>query len=87
MTVFLTDAEIGRFIKEPKTLSADIFDIGKMKLRGKTRYREMDIARSDGSKFVIRLRCASLDITNFSVMLSYVPSQSNEVKCTPIIGQ
>lgn len=78
MALFLSDTEIESLIKEEKHTRLLQKEIWVLKEKGVHKEHEFIINRDDGSQFKIILRQNSLNIFDFSVILSFVPKGSNQ---------
>ena len=79
MSLFLTDPQIQSLLGEAKPLPANWRSRMKLKPKRGHKERELDIQGADGSKFRIILRQADLNPLDFSVILSLLCAQTNEV--------
>lgn len=79
MAVILTDQEIAGLIQETKPLTSDYQ--AKIQTRPKRGHkeRELDLKGSSGSEFRLVLRQSLFNPIDFSVILIYRPSNSNQL--------
>ena len=78
MPVVLSDSEIAALVQEKKRLPADYRQRLKLKSKPGHKERELDIRGENGSDFRLVLRQSSLNHLDFSVILAYVPPNSNQ---------
>ncbi|MCL4874207.1 hypothetical protein KJ039_09005 [bacterium] len=79
MPLILTDNEILQFIQEEKALPREYNSLFQMKEKKGHREQELTIRRTDGSLFKLILRQNRINVLDFSVILGYMPPQSNIV--------
>ena len=79
MDLFLNDNQIDDLIIEEKRIKLVVRDIWNLKTRGVHKENDLTISRFDGSQFKIILRQNALNILDFSVILGYIPKESNQV--------
>ena len=77
MAVSLTDAEIAALIAEVKPLPDDYRQRIQTRPKRGHRERELDVSGVSGSEFRLILRESSLNPLDFSVILTWLPPQSN----------
>lgn len=77
MAVNLTDAEIAALIAEAKPLPDDYRQRIQTRPKRGHRERELDVSGVSGSEFRLILRESSLNPLDFSVILTWLPPQSN----------
>ena len=79
MAIIFTDQEIAGLIQEPKPLPSD-YQV-KIQIRPKRGHkeRELDLKGSSGSEFRLVLRQSLINPFDFSVILIYRPSISNQL--------
>ncbi len=77
MPVLLTDNEIADLIGEPKPLPDDFRDRIQTRAKRGHRERELDVTGAAGNAFRIILRESSINPLDFSVILAWMPPQSN----------
>jgi hypothetical protein len=79
MAVRLTDKEIGDLLGEPKPLPEGHW--AKLKLRPKRGHEEgqLDVTGGTGNQFRLILRRNNLNPLDFSVIVAFLPRQTNQV--------
>ncbi len=79
MAVRLTDQEIDCLLREPKPLPADVW--AKVRLRPKRGHKErqLDVKSAAGQEFRLILRQSNLNPLDFSVIVAFLPPQTNQV--------
>ena len=78
MLTFLNDSEINMLILEEKRIDVQLLDLSSMRQKKGHREKDIFISRSDGSRFKIILRQNSNDPLDFSAILAFIPSGSNQ---------
>lgn len=73
----LSDKEIIALISEPKDFPADYDRLFEAKERKNHKEREFTLQRADGSQFKVIFRQSALNPLDFSLILGYVPLNSN----------
>lgn len=78
MTIQLTDDAIGSLLHETKTLPEDF--ISRIKPRPKRGHKEFEygVTGTEGHKFLLKFRQNERNALDFSVILLYVPEESNQ---------
>lgn len=79
MTVVLTDNQIGGLIAERKVLPHDYRSRIQVRPKRGHKERELDIKGETGNDFRLIMRQSSVDPLDFSVILMYCPSDTNQV--------
>lgn len=79
MAIRLTDADISRLLSERKPLPADFRRRISLKPKRGHREAQFDATGDEGSQFSVVLRQADANPLNFSVILGYRVSESNQV--------
>ena len=77
--VRLSDAEIANLITEPKPLPGNYKSLMHLRTKKAHRERDLDIQGSGGHQFRIILRQSALNPLDFSVILAYLPHNTNEL--------
>lgn len=79
MSVVLNDQEIMQLIQEKKSLPQIYNELFQMKEKKGHKERDLILKRDDGSLFKIIVRQNTINVLDFSIILGYIPSGSNEV--------
>lgn len=79
MPAQLTDEEIAALVQEPKHLPNDSRARLKTKPKRGHSEQELDITGENGSEFRLILRQSSLNTLDFSVILGFRPSDTNQL--------
>lgn len=79
MALFLKDDEIAALLREPKPLPEGWRSRLSLKPKRGHKERECDITGEKGSKFRLILRQANLNPLDFSVILAFLDTKSNQV--------
>jgi len=79
MDLFLNDNQIDDLIAEEKQIKLFLKDIWALKTKGVHKENDFTINRLDGSQFKIILRQNTLNVLDFSVIIGYIPKESNQV--------
>jgi hypothetical protein len=79
--MIFTDADIASLVSEPKALKPGWRSRLKLKPKSNEAHSEcdLDLSADSGGVFVLKLRLARLDPTNFSVILCYCVPNSNRL--------
>ncbi len=79
MMIRLSDAEIAKLIDEPKPLPRNYRSLMRLRPKKGHRERDLDVTGSNGQEFRIIQRQSEFNVLDFSVILAYRPSQTNEL--------
>lgn len=78
MSYYFTDNEIDELITEEKTHSGTLSEIMKFKESDGHKRTSFEISRSDGSKFIIKLRQNTINIYDFSAIIAFQEKDTNK---------
>ena len=78
MAVTLSDKEIAGLVQEKKRLGSDYLQRFRLKSKPGHKEREADVTGENGGRFRLILRQSSVNPLDFSVILAYLPPNSNQ---------
>jgi hypothetical protein len=79
LSIILTDAEIDALILESKPLEQGFSSRIQLKPKRGHKERELDLIGANGSEFRLILRQSSINILDFSAILSFTPKSSSQL--------
>lgn len=78
MSYYFTDEEINSLIAEEKSFSGSLAEIMNFKESDGHKRASVEIARPDGSQFIVKLRQNLIDVNDFSVITGFQEKGSNK---------
>jgi hypothetical protein len=79
MPIVLTDSQILQLVGEPKRLPHDYRQLTQVKAKRGHKERQLDLRGDAGSEFSLILRQGIVNPLDFSVILAYRPTGSNQL--------